>query len=166
MQQVLNHRVSPVCADLKAMLSEVFNGPSPPSLIVGLLVGHVPNEVRLTGDMYLNDNQQAAEVVIGPVSCQLGACWAICKVFLVRWDQRQQAHSFASLMNRYICSTADAELTHACTNVCACMLVTRRTGMSCGMAVQCSAGMCKTCISQILVEAVCGHGLSPEHDVS
>ena len=65
------------------MLSEVVYGPSPPSLVVRLLVGHVPNEIRLACDVDLDDNQQAAEVAVCLVSCQFGAGRAISQVLLV-----------------------------------------------------------------------------------
>ena len=51
------------------MLSEVVNGPTPPSLVMGLFVGHVANQVGLPGNVYFNDNQQATEIAKGLVSC-------------------------------------------------------------------------------------------------
>lgn len=92
-------------ADLEAMLPEIVDSPTPPSLIVGLLVGHVPNEVRLAGDVHFDHNQQAGEVGVCCVSCQLGACGAICQILLVWWDERQQANTLTSLLNGHICST-------------------------------------------------------------
>lgn len=50
--------------DLKAMLPEIVNSPTPPSLIVRLFVGHVTNEVRLAGDVHFDHNQQAGEVAV------------------------------------------------------------------------------------------------------
>lgn len=53
------------------MLSEVVNRPAPPSLVVGLFVGHVANQVGLPCDVHFNHNQQAAEIAKGLVSCEL-----------------------------------------------------------------------------------------------
>lgn len=81
------------------MLSEIVLSPTPPGLVVGLLVGHVTDQVGLPADVHFNHNQQSTELSMCLVCCEFGAGWTVSKILMI--VQVKQAHPLTPLMDWY-----------------------------------------------------------------
>ena len=112
------------------MFPEIVDGPAPPGHVVGLLVGHVANQVGLTCDGHFNDNEQATEVIVCLVSRDSGAGWTIDKLLIIM--QGDKAHSLAPFLNWHICKVQSVSAVYAQAHASACPSALCNAAMSVG----------------------------------